>query len=159
MRVNPSILVHSVSLGAGACPVGLSLNNREFQFAVANWVQGLSAWNTFETITFVRALSVQRVVARYQDIHDRYCPGVPYFFAVERNPSRDGHHVHAMLAAPRSMRRDKLWSVCFANCGRTRIEPIRCANGVVTYCAKYVSKEFFQRNGWWNFYEGWRRDI
>lgn len=74
-------------------------------------------------------------------------PEVSYFYAVEQNPSRDGHHVHAMwdsLGAPRKATH-KEWLKRY---GRNRIEPVRNFGDVVGYCSKYVVKE----GAWWDFH-------
>ena len=72
-------------------------------------------------------------------------PGVGYFYAIEENPSRDGHHVHALwdsLDAPRKATHRE-WLKRY---GRNRIEPVRGFNDVVNYCSKYVVKE----RAWWS---------
>jgi hypothetical protein len=53
--------------------------------------------------------------------------------AIEENPSRDGHHVHALwdsLDAPRKATHRE-WLKRY---GRNRIEPVRGFSDVVNYC-------------------------
>lgn len=72
-------------------------------------------------------------------------PGVGYFYAIEENPSRDGHHVHAFwdsVDAPRKATHRE-WLKRY---GRNRIEPVRGFSDVVNYCSKYVVKE----RAWWS---------
>lgn len=74
-------------------------------------------------------------------------PGLSYFYAIEQNPSRDGHHVHAIwdsLEAPRKATHRE-WLNRY---GRNRIEPVRGLQAVENYCAKYVCKE----GAWWDFH-------
>lgn len=74
-------------------------------------------------------------------------PGISYFYAIEENPSRDGHHVHALwdsLGAPRKATHRE-WLKRY---GRNRIEPVRNFDDVVSYCSKYVVKE----RTWWDFH-------
>jgi hypothetical protein len=78
---------------------------------------------------------------------------VNHFDAVERNPSRAGHHVHAIWCQSGGTRRKaawKEWHDMFEDQGgqkaRARIEPVRHFQNVVDYCAKYIMKD----DDWWN---------
>jgi len=71
-------------------------------------------------------------------------PEVSYFSAIEQNPSRDGHHIHALWDSQEAPRKatHRSWLERY---GRNRIEPCRGLGDVEGYCAKYVCKE----GAWW----------
>lgn len=91
----------------------------------------------------------QRAVERYMcDL-----PGVSYFYSVEKNPSRDGHHVHSLWGDCRGVFRKEAWAKWLKLHGRARIEPVRKASDVEEYAAKYVMK----LPCWWNVKLRWHR--
>jgi hypothetical protein len=114
---------------------------------VAIWVDTLALWKVFATHTFSWEASLWSARRVYERFMCSALPTVSYFYAIEQNPSRDGHHVHAMwdsLQAPRKATH-KEWLKRY---GRNRIEPVRDFGDVVSYCAKYVCKE----GVWWDFH-------
>jgi hypothetical protein len=114
--------------------------------AMARFASSLAEWRVVAHHTFSWEASLWSARRVYERFMRETLPGVSYFYAIEENPSRDGHHVHAMwdsLEAPRKATH-KQW---LSRYGRNRIEPIRGYLGVVKYCSKYVVKE----GAWWDF--------
>lgn len=114
---------------------------------MSNWVHGLAPWTVFGTFTFGWESSIDAATRAFERFMRKHAPDVSYFFAVERNPSRDGNHIHAVLADTEGMSRRAMWDAWFKRFGRARIEPCRSLDDVTGYCAKYVTKE----GAWWNF--------
>jgi hypothetical protein len=115
--------------------------------SMATWVNGLAPWCVFATHTFSWEASLWSSRRVYERFMRQALPTLSYFYAVEQNPSRDGHHVHAMwdsLGAPRKATHRE-WLKRY---GRNRIEPVRGFADVVGYCSKYVCKE----GAWWDFH-------
>jgi hypothetical protein len=74
-----------------------------------------------------------------------------YFYAIEENPSRDGHHIHALFADCKELYRKAMWEQWFKRFGRNKVEPVKGLSDVVDYCSKYVTKE----GAWWNVKLQW----
>lgn len=119
----------------------------EDSLVMADWVNSLAPWSVFVTLTFRWESSIDAAVRAFERFMARECRDVSYFFAVERNPSRDGFHVHAIWADCHHLSRKSMWQRWFDRFGRGRIEPIRGLGDVTDYCSKYVTKE----GSWWNF--------
>lgn len=114
---------------------------------MSGWVNGLAEWKVFATHTFSWEASLWSARRVYERFMKQALPGVSYFYAIEQNPSRDGHHVHAIWdsdVAPRKATHRE-WLKRY---GRNRIEPVRGLLSVENYCAKYVAKE----GAWWDFH-------
>jgi len=114
---------------------------------MAAWVHALAPWKVFATHTFRWEASLWSARRVYERFMREALPGVSFFYAIEQNPCRDGHHVHAMWdsdAAPRKATHRR-WLDLY---GRNRIEPILSKGDVLNYCAKYVCKE----GAWWDFH-------
>jgi len=83
--------------------------------------------------------------------------GVSYFYALERNPQRDGFHIHAVWCDCKNFSRRRVWKTWFERYGRNRIEPVNSQTDVTDYVAKYVTKE----GAWWDvkLLEGRRQEV
>ena len=114
---------------------------------MASWVHSLAPWSVIAHHTFVWSASIWSAQKSFERFMHRTIPDVSYFYAVEQNPSRDGHHVHALWADCDEVFRRDVWSKWFDRYGRSRIEPCRSRADVAGYCSKYVTKE----TAWWNF--------
>lgn len=127
---------------------------------IAQWAGNLAPWQEFATLTWrprdyfkagrlcaTRGISQDAAARQFERFMEKEFRLCNYFYAIERNPSVDGHHVHAMLCAPVRMHRGEMWELWFGEKGRARIEPIRNQDDVTAYCAKYVCKQ----GSWWNF--------
>jgi hypothetical protein len=113
---------------------------------MAKWVNGLAPWQVIAHLTFSWEASLPSAQRCYERFMKRQMPGVSYFYACERNPARDGFHVHCLWMDCRSVNRRHVWSEWFARYGRARIEPVKDQGDVSGYCAKYVTKE----GAWWD---------
>jgi hypothetical protein len=114
---------------------------------IANWVRGLAPWSVFMTPTFRWEASLESARRCFEKFMRMQLPEVSYFYAIEENPSRDGHHVHALWADCEAVLRRGVWERWFEKYGRARIEPVRSKDDVTDYCGKYVCKA----SAWWNF--------
>ena len=110
------------------------------------WVHSLAPWKVIAHHTFVWEASIWSAQKSYERFMRKNCSDVSYFYAIEQNPGRDGHHVHALWADCEGVQRREVWNRWFSTYGRNRIEPVRRAGDVAAYCAKYVTKE----GAWWN---------
>jgi hypothetical protein len=119
------------------------------EMVYAGWVQELAPWTTFFTGTF-RNVEVQRggftydvgfsepsASRAFRRFMLRHVPGVRGFYGIERNPSREGHHVHGLMAVAANVRRKTLWKEWWERYGTNRIVPIENIGGCSAYCAKY----------------------
>jgi hypothetical protein len=91
--------------------------------------------------------------ARGVDSFMRDLPGVSYFYSVEKNPSRDGHHVHMLWGDCHGVYRKEQWAKWLKLHGRARIEPVNSDRDVAGYASKYVMKI----PCWWNINLRWHR--
>lgn len=109
---------------------------------MATWVMGLvPEWQAFATLTFPWEAGLQSTINSYERFMRKGLPSVNHFYAVERNPSRAGHHVHAIWSQSGDINRKDAWQKWFDRYGRARIEPVRHRQNVVDYCAKYIIKD------------------
>lgn len=130
--------------------------NREMQRQIDKlqrvaWIHSLANWEVMSTGTFrwsASSDSARRIFERWMK---RKLPRVSFFYALERNPSRDGYHVHSLWADCRGVFRKDAWQDWFNLYGRARIEPIRSAEDSESYASKYLCKE----DGWWNVVLQW----
>jgi hypothetical protein len=97
--------------------------NEQLLIETAVWIHGLAPWRDFATLTFVAAYGVEAARKGYERFMNAQLPTVSHFYAIEPNPSRDGHHVHAIWTDP-IVKRKTCWSEWFTKYGRARIEPI-----------------------------------
>ncbi len=137
------------------------------------WIESLAqptGWEVMATFTWWQpqstnpeeALNVAR--RRYVDWADRSLRGVSRYDAFERNPSRDGYHVHALWADCEGLNRRwswKLWQGTFGDwrggrlvrAARARIEPVRSKRDSSAYASKYLCKE----DAWFDIKLQWHR--
>lgn len=113
---------------------------------MGDWVHALAPWQVIAHLTFSWEASLDSARRCYEKFMRQEMWGVSYFYALEQNPGRDGHHVHALWCDCLSKRRRDIWRRWFDRYGRARIEPVNNRNDVADYCAKYVTKE----GAWWN---------
>ncbi|MCP4924193.1 MAG: hypothetical protein GY915_09265, partial [bacterium] len=75
-----------------------------------------------------------------------------WFYVVEPNPSRDGHHLHALLIPPTGVDfsfKDmgaKWWD----QYGWNQVEYIESKKDVSSYCTKHVVRYLNKGGGWYN---------
>ena len=133
-------------MGAGTSDRDLAgTSSRELTDSMSEWVHSLAPWSVIAHHTFAWEASLWSCRRVYERFMRESLPGVSYFYAIEQNPSRDGHHVHALwdsISAPRKATHRE-WLKRY---GRNRIEPVRNFSDVVDYCSKYVCKD----RSWWD---------
>ncbi len=122
------------------------MGNDQIVLEMAEFVDSLAKWTVIGHFTFSWESSVDSARRNFERFMKRNLPTVQYFFAIEENPCRDGHHIHALWDSENAPRK-AAWKEWKGKYGRNRIEPCRSKGDVVNYCSKYVTK----RNSWWNF--------
>jgi len=127
---------------------------------MADWVNMLAPWEVFATGTFrdrvrfkgdflrerVFGKSMYGADKAWRKMLSTELNGCSCFYALERNPTRDGYHVHALLADCRETFFKDVWQVWFEKHGRFHSEPVRRYDDVSRYLSKYVLKG----PSWWN---------
>lgn len=135
------------------------------------WIKNLARWNTVLHMTFkweVSDDSARRQFKRWLGANglDGWAikrggmvvgrqVGFPCIACNEENPSRDGHHIHAMMYLSPNVRRVDLWADWFDHKGRNRIEPIdfsRSGGGGYAAVAGYCTKYLFKNQTFWGIY-------
>lgn len=133
---------------------------------MANWLQRLAPWQVMAHFTWrdkvfyhrdgtPKPCGVKQDTARryYEKFMAKEFPRLSYFYAIEENPSRDGHHIHALFSDSKSLHRSEMWKLWFDKFGRNKVEPISSKQDVVDYVTKYVTKD----SAWWNVKLQWHR--
>jgi hypothetical protein len=134
---------------------------------MAEWVNRSAWWSVYGTFTYRWESGLWPAVKAFDRFMRRpELVSTSYFYAIESNPSRDGFHVHAIIAGwPKLLRRSTVWQAWFKAYGRNRVTPIveaaeywrdpsrhqtACScdrsQAVADYVSKYVAKE----GVWWN---------
>lgn len=75
-----------------------------------------------------------------------------WFYCVEPNPNRSGHHIHALLIAPSGTQcsHKELGTSWWSRYGWNKVEHIRSAKDVTRYCTKHVARYLNKGSGWYN---------
>jgi hypothetical protein len=117
---------------------------------LSSWVYDLCPWSVFFTGTFKGEFSEGSASKAFERYMKRDLYGVSYFYSVERNPSRYGHHVHALFGHCPALQRSHAWRKWFTRYGRARVEPVRSREDVADYCSKHLAGYLTKEGGWWN---------
>jgi len=120
-----------------------------------NWIQSLAPWSVMATGTFRWSASVWSARRCFEKFMVRKMPGVSYFYVCERNPCRDGFHVHSLWSDCKGVFRRDVWRDWFDRYGRNLVEPVRKSADVAGYCAKYLVKDVYQGDTWWDVKLQW----
>ena len=74
-----------------------------------------------------------------------------YFFVSEKNPGRDGHHVHCLLIPPAGQEVDVkgLSAKWWRTYGWNKFERIKSNSKVTEYCTKHVCEYLNKGSGWY----------
>lgn len=145
---------------------------------MADWVNWLAPWQVKADLTFrdrilpetwsrgrrlnavVMGMGLDAARKRYERFMSKELPRLTYFYALERNPSRDGYHVHALWADCQGVWRREAWAAWFSQFGRALIEPVRNQEDVSNYCGKHLATSYAVKGGqgvWWNVKLQWHR--
>jgi hypothetical protein len=117
------------------------------------WILELARWEVMATFTFKWETSLDWTRSVYSKWIRKRLPGISWFYALERNPSRDGYHVHSLWADCQSIYRKAIWQEVTERWGYARIEPVRSCTDSAGYAAKYLCKE----DGWYDIKLQWHR--
>ena len=128
---------------------------------LTTWVNGLAPWKEFFTGTFAGEFSERSACSAFERFMRKHAPDVSYFYVSEANPSREGHHIHALLCDTIGLSYANLGKKWFKTYGINKLERIRSVDDVGSYCAKHAGKYLTKGNGWYNINlvdpELWRR--
>lgn len=135
------------------------------KYELLNWLHAMGPWDVIAHFTWRPKVCeypdhTEKLVgvsewsaARGLEQFMKGLPAVSYFYSVEKNPSSDGHHVHALWGDCNGVFRKEQWARWLKLHGRARIEPVRCEADVEDYASKYVMK----LPCWWNVHLRWHR--
>lgn len=118
---------------------------------LSTWVHGLAPWSVYFTGTFSGEFSEAASQRAFERFMRRTYSSISYFYSIERNPSRSGHHVHALFADCAGLRRKAQWKSWKDRYGFARIEPVKSREDVAAYCSKHLVGYLTKAGGWWNF--------
>jgi len=136
---------------------------------MAGWIDGLAPWQVIAHLTFKPRPAFQSGKKFYservqqvgdpvgtshvaaQESFERLMktehPDTDYFYATETNPGLvAGAHIHTVLHRSLGIYCKASWEEWFKKYGRCKFELIKSKDDVVSYAAKYVTKE----RSWWN---------
>ena len=139
------------------CPTGMYKNKEmsntkdKFKEQLTDWVTSLAPWKEFFTGTFAGEFSEAAAVRAFERFMRKHGSSISYFFVTEPNPSRAGHHVHAILADTYGLSYARLGKHWFKRYGFNKLEKIRSQEDVTAYCAKHAGKYLLKGTGWYNF--------
>lgn len=82
----------------------------------------------------------------------KYYKEYSWFYCVEPNPSRAGHHVHALLTSPTGEKcsHTALGTKWWDRYGWNKVEDIKSNKDVTGYCTKHVVRYLNKGGGWYN---------
>ena len=75
-----------------------------------------------------------------------------WFYCVEPNPSRAGHHLHALMMPPTGAKcsHKEMGTSWWGQYGWNKVEDIRSKKDVSGYCTKHVVRYLNKGAGWYN---------
>ncbi len=93
--------------------------------------------------------AAKKIFERYMK---REMPDFSWFYVVEPNPKRDGHHIHALLIPPggKGVEVAKHGSAWGHQMGWNTLEPIRSKSDIERYCTKHICFYLTKGAGWYN---------
>ena len=89
---------------------------------------------------------------RFEKYMRKKMPDFSWFYVVEPNKNRAGHHLHALLIPPTSKGVEvavhgTAWAM---SNGYNTLEPIRSHSDLVRYCTKHICFYLTKSAGWYN---------
>ena len=95
----------------------------------------------------------ERNAKRYfeRHMHNNY-KDYSWFYCVEPNPNRSGHHLHALLMPPHGEKvsHEKMGKEWWSRYGWNKVEDIKSSTDVTKYCTKHVVRYLNKGDGWYN---------
>ena len=151
----------------------LSKDQRAFRDEISNWLETYP-WTKTWTVTFDRM--EQRLTQNYtktghwkgrprqvgisewnaKKYFERYMtkihPDMSWFYCVEPNPGRQGHHLHALMCPPTGgkISHKDLGTTWWNTYGWNKVEDIRSKKDISGYCTKHVVAYLNKGSGWYN---------
>ena len=151
----------------------LTQAQRAFRDEIAKWLNEYP-WQKVWTVTFDRmekrlaqnytknghwkgrpeqiGISEENAKRYFEKWMKKHYPEYSWFYCVEPNPNRDGHHLHALITPPLGVQcshaeMGKLW---WERYGWNKVEDIRSKEDVSGYCTKHVVRYLNKGGGWYN---------
>ena len=78
-------------------------------------------------------------------------PDCTWFYVTEKNPSRPGYHIHALISGAETYRRKAIWKKWFKRFGINKLEPVRSRKKVEDYTTKHCANYLTKGYGWYDF--------
>ena len=93
--------------------------------------------------------NAKRYFERYMEKDNK---DVSWFYCVEPNPSRSGHHLHALLCpgTGQKLSHKVLGEWWWARYGWNKVEDIRSKKDISGYCTKHIVRYLNKGGGWYN---------
>lgn len=117
---------------------------------VVEFIHELCPWQIFFTGTFEGEFSEAATQRGFERFMSKSFPDVSYFYVIESNPSRAGHHVHALLHSGETIWRNEMNQAWGKRFGFNKVEKIKSVQDVEAYCSKHVMTYLTKGGGWWN---------
>tara|TARA_B100000927_G_scaffold254490_1_gene220752 strand:+ start:290 stop:730 length:441 start_codon:yes stop_codon:yes gene_type:complete len=121
-------------------------SNEHLRFEFTNWLHDMAPWEWFFTGTFSYEASNAAAQRAWKRFMTKYMSDVSWFYVTERNPSRPGYHIHALLHGVDGYSSTAIWNKWFKRFGINRLEPVRSRMKVEEYttkhCANYLTKGY-----------------
>ena len=123
----------------------------DLKFQFTNWLHDLAPWELFFTGTFAWESSNSAAQRSFQKFMSSSMPGVSYFYVTEKNPSRPGYHIHALIHGAETYRRKTIWKKWYKRFGINKLEPIKSKKKVEDYTTKHCATYLTKGIGWYDF--------
>ena len=118
---------------------------------ISEFMNTLAPWQVFFTGTFSGEFTEAQTQRAFEKFMQRSYSEVTYFYVIEHNPSREGHHVHAVMYCGEPIWRDSMNQAWLGRFGYAKVEKIRSVQDVEAYCSKHVNDYLTKGGGWWNY--------
>lgn len=120
-------------------------------FEFSNWLHNLAPWELFFTGTFSWEASNGAAQRSFQRFMHKHMPDCTWFYVTEKNPSRPGYHIHALISGAETYRRKAIWKKWFKRFGINKLEPVRSRKKVEDYTTKHCANYLTKGYGWYDF--------
>ena len=151
----------------------LTSKEKRFRDEIANWLNDYP-WQKVWTVTFDRMeqrtqqnytktghwkgrpeqIGISELNAKryFEKWMKRNYPEYSWFYCVEPNPNRSGHHLHALLMPPTGevCNHAEMGTAWWNQYGWNKVEDIRSTKDVTGYCTKHVVRYLNKGGGWYN---------
>ena len=126
-------------------------SNEHLNFEFVNWLHGMAPWQWFFTGTFSYEASNASAQRAWTKFMRKHMSDVSWFYVTERNPSRAGYHVHALLHGVDGYSSTSIWKAWFKRFGINRLEPVRSRRKVEEYTTKHCANYLLKGYGHYDF--------